>query len=100
MRLVRLGAVLVALMLGCSALAPGKAIVHYDMGKDFVLTQAPEDGQYHLYDTYLNHQPKASFNLFKGSTLGFRADPSGGVIAVAGKEQIKLGEGNYIWKKH
>lgn len=75
----------------------GQAIASYE-GKDPLLIEAPMDGTYELYDTYLDRQPKLVVSLLKGSPIGFRAGDTG-VIAVGGRKELPLNDGNYIWKK-
>lgn len=76
----------------------GQAIASYE-GKDPVVVEAPMDGTYELYDTYLDRQPKMVVSLLKGSAIGFRASDTG-VIAVGGRKSLPLPDGNYIWKIH
>ena len=89
---------LVLFMCGCSAMSGGQAIASHEGGKDLVLTQAPADGTYELYDTYLDRRPKLVVSLMKGSRIGFRSTETG-VVAVGGKREMPLNEGYYIWKK-
>lgn len=77
----------------------GHAVVSHESGKDFILTSAPDDGTYDLFDTYLDSSPKRSVALMKGSQLGFTQSGGGGLSAVAGRKKFPLSEGNYIWKK-
>jgi hypothetical protein len=88
-----------ALICGCSAVSGGTAVVSYEQGKDLVLTEAPTDGTYVLFDTYLDSRPKAKVALMKGTELGFKFNSLGNVVAVAGRKEIPLADGNYIWKK-
>lgn len=84
-------------MIGCSAVTSGRAVVSYEKGEDFILTEAPQDGAYALYDIYVGTK-KGSFNLMKGSKLGFEGAAGGQVTAVAGRDRIKLNDGHYVWK--
>jgi hypothetical protein len=85
---------------GCYMSHHGESLVKCANGTRPLLMHAPWDGEYELWAKE-EDGPRSTYSLHEGDLLGFKpvAAKSKEVIAVAGKEEIKLPDGEYFWKK-
>ena len=83
---------------GCAGMQKGLGVITYDKGSQPIMAKATADGEYSLYAVNAM-DPKVSYFLHEGDPLGFKTGQTGQVIAVGGKDEVPVPDGNYVWKR-
>lgn len=86
------------LAVGCSRVTSGTTVTRYDSGKDPIVAEATQDGEYALYSTF-DSTPIVTYVLKKGDKLGFEKSESGKITAIAGSNKQTVADKSYIWKR-
>ncbi len=85
----------------CSCGTPGgrKTVVAVDRAHAPAMREAPASGSYALYSSD-SRSPILTVTLKETQEVGFRKDPSGALVAVAGDVEIPLTAGrSYFWER-
>ena len=83
---------------GCTIFIKGDTVQEYKSGRDPVMIEATQDGEYALYSIY-ETTPRGTFRLKEGDPIGFKPSKTGRVIAVAGSREMEVADGSYVWKR-
>jgi hypothetical protein len=89
--------VLLSLLSGCRALVRDAEMVEYRPGAPPTTVVADCDAEYRLFAPE-KHETRMPVDVAKGEAVGFRREPDGSLVAVAGKETTPIPEGRYVWQ--
>ncbi|QJW93495.1 hypothetical protein FTUN_1001 [Frigoriglobus tundricola] len=99
MRYVLLTLPLVCLVGGCQALTREAVAVEYRPGASPTAIEAQCAATYTLHsikpDSQLN---PTTIELEKGATVGFRREPDGSLVAIAGWQTSPIAESQHVWR--
>jgi hypothetical protein len=88
---------LLCLACGCKALVRDAETVEYRPGPTLSTTVASCDAEYTL-SAPEKRETRLSVDVAKGERVGFQREPDGSLVAVAGKETMRIEPGaHYVW---
>jgi hypothetical protein len=87
---------LLTLLTGCKALTRDAESVEYRPGTAPTTVIADRDAEYRLYAPE-KLEWRLPVDVAKGERVGFRYEPDGSLVAIAGKETTPIPDGQYVW---
>jgi hypothetical protein len=88
---------LLCLACGCQSLARNVETVEYRPGPTLSTAVADRDAEYTL-SAPEKFETRMPVDVAKGELVGFRREPDGSLVAIAGKETMRIEPGkHYVW---